>query len=116
MTPGTCRRSRIFNNAGISKRALANVVSNEEDVKAVIQKVILGEADAGIVYVTDVSPAVRSEVREVPIPSGVNVIATYPVAVVSSSDHAKLAADFVAYVSGNAGERALASFGFLPPG
>jgi molybdate transport system substrate-binding protein len=105
----------ILKNAGISKPALANVVSNEEDVKAVIQKVVLDEADAGIVYVTDVTPAVQSEVREVPIPANVNVIATYPIAVVSSSAHASLAAGFVTYVSGTAGERALASFGFMPP-
>ena len=105
----------MLKNAGVSTRALANVVSNEEDVKAVIQKVILGEADAGIAYVTDVTPAVRDEIREVPIPDAVNVIATYPIAVVSSSGHSALAADFVRYVSGSAGEHVLASFGFLPP-
>jgi molybdate transport system substrate-binding protein len=105
----------MLKNAGVSTRALANVVSNEEDVKAVIQKVILGEADAGIAYLTDVTPAVRDEIREVPIPDAVNVIATYPIAVVSSSGHSALAADFVRYVSGSAGEHVLASFGFLPP-
>jgi molybdate transport system substrate-binding protein len=107
---------QIFANAGIGKAALANVVSNEEDVKGVMQKVLLGEADAGIVYVTDVTRDIHEKLTEVPIPNDVNVIATYPIAVVSGSDHAALAAEFVRDVSGAHGQRVLASFGFLAPG
>jgi molybdate transport system substrate-binding protein len=104
----------IFQNAGISKAALANVVSNEEDVKAVITKVMSGEADAGIGYVTDVTPDVSDEVTLIPIPDEVNVIATYPIAVVNGSQEADLAQGFVDYVLGD-GQQTLAEYGFLPP-
>jgi molybdate transport system substrate-binding protein len=108
----------ILANAGITETALANVVSNEEDVKGVIQKVLLGEADAGIVYVTDVTPAVRGRVREVPIPDAVNVVATYPISVIAESSHPRLAHDFVAFVSDPASSAAavLHRLGFLPGG
>jgi molybdate transport system substrate-binding protein len=104
----------ILANAGIQKEALANVVSNEEDVKGVVQKVLLGEADAGIVYRTDVTPDIASKVREIAIPDGVNVIATYPIAVVGGSRNASAAEAFVRYLTGP-GQANLRSFGFLPP-
>ena len=104
----------IFQNAGISEATLANVVSNEEDVKAVITKVISGDADAGIGYVTDVTPDVADQVTLIPIPDAVNVIATYPIAVVTGSQEADLAQGFVDYVLGD-GQQTLAEYGFLPP-
>jgi molybdate transport system substrate-binding protein len=104
----------IFQRAGISEAALANVVSNEEDVKAVITKVMSGEADAGIGYVTDVTPDVPDQVMLIPIPDEVNVIATYPIAVVNGTQEADLAQGFVDYVLGN-GQQTLAEYGFLPP-
>jgi molybdate transport system substrate-binding protein len=106
---------QALDNAGIADAALANVVSNEEDVKGVMQKVALGEADAGIVYVTDVTPALRDRVRQIDIPDAVNVIARYPIAVLASSGVRPLARAFVRYVAGHAGQTTLASFGFLPP-
>jgi molybdate transport system substrate-binding protein len=104
----------IFKNAGISKAALANVVSNEEDVKAVITKVMSGEADAGIGYVTDVTPDVSDHVTLIPIPDEVNVVAIYPIAVVNGSQEADLAQRFVEYVLGD-GQQTLAEYGFLLP-
>lgn len=104
----------VFANAGISEAALANVVSNEEDVKAVITKVQSGDADAGIAYVTDVTPAVADELALIPIPEEVNVIATYPIAVVNGSQEANVAQSFVDYVLGD-GQQILAEYGFLPP-
>ncbi len=104
----------IFQNAGISTAALANVVSNEEDVKAVITKVMSGEADAGIGYVTDVTPDVAGQITLIPIPDEVNVIATYPIAVVNGTQEADLAQGFVDYVLGD-GQQTLAEYGFLPP-
>ena len=104
----------MFRKAGIAEAALANVVSNEEDVKAVITKLIAGDADAGIGYVTDVTPAVADRVTLIPIPDDVNVIATYPIAVVNGSQEADLAQGFVEYVLGN-GQQTLAERGFLPP-
>jgi molybdate transport system substrate-binding protein len=99
--------------AGVLPAAEANVVSNEEDVKAVVQKVALGEADAGIAYVTDVTSDVAPDVEAVTIPDEVNVIATYPIAVVAGSDGASTARSFVDFVIDD-GRRYLADAGFLP--
>jgi len=104
---------QIFANAGIGEAAMKNVVSNEEDVKGVVTKVLTGEADAGIAYVTDVTPDVAGRVTLIAIPGDVNVIATYPIAVVSGSQEADLAQRFVDYVLGEA-QRILAEHGFLP--
>lgn len=104
----------ILANAGIQKQALANVVSNEEDVKGVVQKVLLGEADAGIVYLTDVTPDISADVQAIAIPDGVNVIAAYPIAVIDGSDHTSAAEAFVRFVTGP-GQATLRSFGFLAP-
>jgi molybdate transport system substrate-binding protein len=104
----------MLDEAGISEAALANVVSNEEDVRAVITKLIVGDADAGIGYVTDVTPAVSDRVALIPIPDRVNVVSTYPIAVLNGTQEADLAKDFVDFVLGD-GQRTLARYGFLPP-
>ena len=100
-------------SAGVEDAALANVVSNEQDVKGVVTKVLSGDADAGIVYVTDVTADVSGLVKLIGIPDDVNVIATYPIAVVSGTKEAGLARSFVDLVLG-AGQRTLARYGFLP--
>ena len=66
-------------------RVLTNLVSEETNVKQVAAKVQLGEADAGIVYSTDVTPALRSAVRVIVIPAEFNVIAKYPLAAVKGA-------------------------------
>ncbi|HEY8115994.1 MAG TPA: molybdate ABC transporter substrate-binding protein [Actinomycetota bacterium] len=104
----------MLDEAGISEAALANVVSNEEDVRAVITKLIVGDADAGIGYVTDVTPTVSDRVALIPIPDRVNVVSTYPIAVLNGTQEADLAKDFVDFVLGD-GQRTLARYGFLPP-
>jgi molybdate transport system substrate-binding protein len=104
----------VLENAGIQEEALANVVSNEEDVKAVVQKVLLGEADAGIVYRTDITPDISASVRAISIPDGVNVVATYPIAVIDGSGHTPVAQALVRFVTGP-GQATLRTFGFLPP-
>ena len=104
----------MLTNAGVQQAALANVVSNEEDVKGVVLKVLLGEADAGIVYRTDVTRDISDRVREIPIPDAVNVIATYPIAVIDGSGHIRTAKAFVRFVTGP-GQTTLRTFGFLPP-
>jgi molybdenum ABC transporter, periplasmic molybdate-binding protein len=102
-------------SAGIKSDVLANVVSNEEDDASVVAKIVAGEADAAVVYVSDVTSAVAPQVTSVTIPDDVNVVATYPIAVVSTSPHTDLAQSFVTYVTGSEGEATLADFGFLPP-
>ncbi|MGE5333854.1 MAG: molybdate ABC transporter substrate-binding protein [Nitrososphaerota archaeon] len=94
-------------------QALKNVVSYETDVKAVLAKVALGEADAGIVYTTDAASA-SGKVGTVPIPDALNSIATYPIGVVNSSPHAAAARDLLAYILSADGQAILARYGFLP--
>lgn len=88
-------------------------VSLEETVKAVLTKVELGEADAGIVYVTDVRAA-EDGLDGVAIPAGQNIPATYPIAVVKGAAHKEQAQAFVDYVLSPEGQATLATFGFLP--
>jgi molybdate transport system substrate-binding protein len=89
-------------------------VSLEADAKSIVTKVTLGEADAGIVYVTDVLAA-GAKATGVAIPAADNVVATYPIAVPSGAEHAALAAAFEAYVESPAGQAILAKFGFSAP-
>ena len=99
-------------NAGIADEALANVVSNEDDVKGVVQKVALGEADAGIVYRTDVTASVAEDLYAINVPDDVNVVAAYPIAALAgASEHAR---GFVEHVLGP-GQDTLRAAGFLPP-
>ena len=97
-----------------STKVLANVVSNETDVKQVVAKVDLAEADAGIVYVTDALAA--PDLKTITIPDNVNVIAKYPIAAVVKSANADLAASFVAYVLSPAGQMTVKKWGFTPAG
>jgi molybdate transport system substrate-binding protein len=89
-------------------------VSLEEDVKAVVSKVSLGEADAGIAYVTDVKAA-GSAVGSVPIPLEHNVVARYPIAVLEDARNGNHAEDFVDLVLSEDGNEALTEAGFGLP-
>ncbi len=86
--------------------------SLEADVKSVVSKVALGEADAGIVYTTDVKAA-GGKVQGVVIPAAYNVVATYPLVVVKGTKNAAVASAFIAFVLSSAGQSTLESFGFL---
>ena len=98
--------------AGGLEAALENVVSLEQDVKGVLGKVALGEADAGIVYATDVRAA-GEDVRELTIPDELQPDVRYYAAVVTGGD-AERAAEFVERLTGEEGVRALRAAGFLP--
>lgn len=95
------------------QRITANTVSNETDVKAVAAKVVLGEADAGVVYASDVTAKVAPHVQTIAIPAPYNQIATYPIAVVKGSQNPALARKFVAYVLSPAGQSVLRRSGFI---
>lgn len=86
--------------------------SLETDVKSVVSKVALGEADAGIVYTTDVKAA-GSKVQGVPIPAAYNVVATYPLVALKGTKNSAVAKAFIAFVLASAGQSTLESFGFL---
>jgi molybdate transport system substrate-binding protein len=100
--------------SGYRAALLDNVVSYEQTVKAVLTKVVLGEADAGIVYSSDVTPDVADAVQQITIPDDLNTIATYPIAPVSDSAQPALADAFVSYVLSPEGQDTLAGFGFIP--
>ncbi len=97
---------------GFVERVAGNVVSEEEDVRDVLAKVQLGEADAGIVYVSDAAIA-GDDVQLIEIPEDVNIVASYPIAAVAEGDRA-LAEAFIAYVLSDEGQTTLAGFGFEP--
>jgi molybdate transport system substrate-binding protein len=91
----------------------ANVVSREDNVKAVVAKLELGEGDAGIVYVTDAAASTR--VAAIDVPDTANVVATYAGVVVTASPNAAAARAFLTWFAGPDGHAILGSFGFLPP-
>jgi molybdate transport system substrate-binding protein len=101
----------IFKNAGVTVKP----VSEEQNVGGVVTKVTLGEADAGIVYVTDVK-ANEGKATGVPIPADQNDTTKYPIVQLKDAPNPGAAAAFIAYVLGSEGQQVLASFGFQPPG
>jgi molybdate transport system substrate-binding protein len=84
--------------------------SLETEVKGVVTRVAVGEADAGIVYKTDVEAA-RDDVEGIDIPAEVNVVAEYPIAALKNESAA--ATDFVEYVVSREGSTVLRKHGFL---
>lgn len=99
--------------ADFKANVLANLVSNEENVRAVLTKIELGEADAGIVYTSDAATA-AGEVTEIAIPDELNTIASYPIAALTDTAQPDLAAAFVAWVLSAEGQAVLADNGFIP--
>jgi molybdate transport system substrate-binding protein len=98
--------------ASFKDDVLGNVVSYEENVRSVLNKVALGEADAGIVYTSDLVGV--EGVASLEIPEALNVLAKYPIAPLNDSAQADAAAAFVAWVLGEAGQGILADYGFGP--
>lgn len=99
-----------FTKAGVTPPA----GSRELDVKSVVSKVALGEADAGIVYVTDVRAA-RDKVEGVGLPTAHNVTARYPIAVLTEAADPDTARAFVDFVLSDPGRKILGDYGFLSP-
>jgi molybdate transport system substrate-binding protein len=102
--------AQILGKAGVT----VTPVSQEDNVKAVVTKVALGEADAGIVYVTDVT-AGGDKVEGVAIPKDQNVTATYPIATVKAGKAPDKAQAFIDLVLSDQGQQVLKQYGFLPP-
>ena len=101
-------------SADFSAKVLANLQSNETDVKAVLAKIQIGEGDAGVVYTTDAATA-TGKVKAIAIPDRYNVIAQYPIAVLKNSRHREVADAFEAFILSNAGQAILAKYGFGNP-
>lgn len=102
--------AQIFANADVDVIAK----SYEQKVKGVVGKVMAGEADAGIVFVTDVIAA-GDRVASVAIPADVNVITNYSMVRTTQAAHPRSAQAFIDFVSGDIGQAILAAHGFLAP-
>jgi molybdate transport system substrate-binding protein len=88
--------------------------SFEENVKGIVTKVTLGEADAGIVYATDVTAA-GDQAEGVEIPPDLNLVAEYPLVITKEAANAEAGQAFVDFVLGEHGQKILASYGFTAP-
>lgn len=99
-----------LDNAGV----VATIDTNEPDVRALLTKIEAGELDAGITYVTDVASTGGSVVG-IDIPASVNVVAEYPIAVLSTAPNSAAAAQFVAFILSDDGRTILAAGGFGTP-
>lgn len=99
---------------GFIRLALANVVSEEDNVETVVARVALGEVDAGIVYQSDLATPNGKRVRPIAIPAADNVVAEYPAAVVIGSREPALARAFLQYLRDPNAQAILQRFGFGP--
>jgi molybdate transport system substrate-binding protein len=97
---------------GFKDKVLANIVSNEDNVKQVVAKIQLGEADAGIVYISDAIAA--PDLKSIEIPEDLNVIAKYPIAPLTKSANTDLAAKFTEFILSTEGQTILQKWGFSP--
>src|SRR4029434_9760559 len=90
----------------------ANIVSREPNVRQVMAKVQLGEADAAVVYLTDVTPQSAPDLLTISIPDDLNTLATYPIALVANGPQAELGKAFIDMVTGPAGQSILKQWNF----
>ncbi len=100
--------------ASFSDKVLKNVVSNESNVKQVVAKVQLGEADAGVVYGSDVTPSVASALNVIAVPTQFNVLAEYPIAIVRDGGNPAAAQALIDYVLSHAGQQIFKKYGLTP--
>jgi molybdate transport system substrate-binding protein len=105
---------QILDTLGITNDVMGNVVSQETDVKGIVTKIALGEADAGFVYVTD-AKSVAAKVRVVALPRWAQPPIRYEIAVVKASSHATAARGFVKRVLSKRGRTLLKRAGFGVP-
>ncbi|HMK74219.1 MAG TPA: molybdate ABC transporter substrate-binding protein [Myxococcaceae bacterium] len=106
------RASRTL-GAGFRKDVEARVVSRELNVRQILAKVVLAEADAGFVYRTDAQSAAE-KVTQIPIPQEFNVVAVYPIAILEKAPAPKLAEQWMTLVTSPEGQAVLSRFGFTP--
>jgi molybdate transport system substrate-binding protein len=95
------------------QEVLNNVVSYESNVKAVLSKVLLGEADAGIVYTSDITDSNTNQLGTLPIPEDLNILADYLIAALTDSHHPQLANDYIAFIISPIGQEILSKHGFI---
>jgi molybdate transport system substrate-binding protein len=93
---------------------LSNVVSREADVRASVNRVVVGDADATFGYASDYTPDIRNKVKVIPIPPDLNIIATYPLAALKDAEDPQLAKAWVDLVTSEEGQKVLEKWNFEP--
>jgi molybdate transport system substrate-binding protein len=99
---------------GFEKKVLSNVVSKEADIRASVNRVTVGDADATFGYASDYTPDIRNKVEVIPIPPDLNIIATYPIAALDGAKSPGLAKKWVELVTSEEGQRVLKKWNFEP--
>lgn len=97
---------------GFKASVLANLVSEEANVRQVVTKVSLGEADAGIVYTSDVTPDMATAILGIEIPDEFNVVASYPIAAIKDTPNTATAQAFIEFILAQDGQAILQKWGF----
>ena len=100
--------------SGFKEDVLSNVVSREADVRAAVNRVTLGDADATFGYASDYTPDVRDRVEVIAIPEDLNIVATYPIAALKDAQNPELAREWVNLVVSEEGQSVLEEWGFEP--
>ena len=100
--------------SGFEQDVLSNVVSREADVRAAVNRVALGDADATFGYASDHTPDVRDRVEAIAIPEDLNIVAAYPIAALKDAQNPELAREWVELVVSEEGQRVLEEWGFEP--
>ena len=90
------------------------MVSRESDVRASVNRVVVGDADATFGYASDYTPDIRDRVKVVPVPPDLNIIATYPIAALEDAKSPELARKWVELVTSEEGQRVLKKWNFEP--
>ena len=96
------------------KQVLSNVVSRESDVRASVNRIVVGDADATFGYASDYTIDIRDRVKVVPIPPDLNIIATYPIAALKDAKDPELAKKWVELVMSKEGQHVLKKWNFEP--
>lgn len=99
---------------GYKHEVLSNVVSREAAVRAAVNRVALGDADATLGYASDYTPNIRERLEVIEIPEDLNIVATYPIAALKASQNPELARKWVDLVVSEEGQRVLEEWGFEP--
>jgi molybdate transport system substrate-binding protein len=94
------------------KNVLSNVVSREADVRASVNRVVVGDADATFGYASDYTPDIRDRVKVIAIPPNLNIIATYPIAALKDAKEPELAKKWVDLVTSSEGQKVLEKWNF----
>ena len=100
--------------SGFERNVLSNVVSREADVRASVNRVALGDADATFGYASDYTPDIRDRVEVIRIPEGLNIVATYPIAALKDAENPEMARAWIELVLSEEGQRVLEKWGFEP--